>query len=380
MLLVFFAAILSCLAADEPPPVVIDYFYEPGCPDCARVREQVLPELVERFESFYWLVRHDVSIKTNVIKLIAYQETLNITSNEPVMMVVDYRHVLNGFDAIKGGLFPRIDQAVSERMEPGWKPPEPIQMPQDASQGLEMAQDRVSTFTVAAVLIAGFTDGINPCAIATLVFFMSLLGVSKVRGRGLLLMGIPFCLASFVTYTALGFGLLRVLHLLSGFETVRAVIEIGLTAVLVILAIVSFRDAYRYGRTGKAADVALQLSAGIKTRIHKIMREGMKAKSLILGGLVVGASVTALESVCTGQVYLPTLALVATSGAGHVRAWSLLLLYNGMFILPIVVILVLTYLGLRTETLVEWSKSNVVISKVLLGLFFAGMAALLCLT
>ncbi|MFC1463004.1 cytochrome c biogenesis CcdA family protein [Verrucomicrobiota bacterium] len=363
-------------ATHDVSPVVIDYFYEPGCPDCGRVREQVLPDLTERFEGFYRLNRHDVSIKTNVIKLIAYQEALNITSNEPVMMVLDYRHVLNGFDAIKEGLFSRIDQSVAERLEPGWKAPEPVEMPQDAAQGLEIAQKRVRAFTMAAVLIAGLTDGINPCAIATLVFFMSLLGVSKVKGRGLLLMGVPFCLASFVTYTALGFGLLRVLHLLSGFETARATIEVVLMAVLVVLAVVSLSDAFRYRRTGNASHVALQLPASIKARIHKIMRQGMKARSLILGGLVVGTLVTALESVCTGQVYVPTLALVVKE-SGMTKAWTYLLLYNAMFIMPLVVVFILTYFGLRTETLIEWSKRNVVISKVLLGLFFAGMAILM---
>ena len=45
-----------------------------------------------------------------------------------------------------------------------------------------------------------------------------------------------------------------------------------------------------------------------------------------------------------------------------------------MFIVPLVTVFILTYFGLRTQTLLEWSKKNVVISKVLLGVFFLAMA------
>ena len=98
---------------------------------------------------------------------------------------------------------------------------------------------------------------------------------------------------------------------------------------------------------------------------------------LALGGLVVGGLVTALESVCTGQVYVPTMVLVIKSGGLASQAWSYLLLYNAMFVVPLVLVFVLTFMGMRTQTLLEWSKKNVVFSKVLLGLFFLAMAVLI---
>ena len=104
------------------------------------------------------------------------------------------------------------------------------------------------------------------------------------------------------------------------------------------------------------------------------MKEGISAKSLLLGGIIIGTLVTALESVCTGQMYVPTLVVMAKSGMS--KAWGYLLLYNLMFILPLVVVFILTYFGLRTPTLLGWSKKNVVISKVLLGAFFLLLAVL----
>ncbi|MFC1497398.1 cytochrome c biogenesis CcdA family protein [Verrucomicrobiota bacterium] len=379
LLLISVSAVASdkALGANDISPVIIDYFFEPGCPDCLRVKNQIMPELNERFEGFYKLNRYDVGIESNVFTLVAYQKKLDITKNEPVCMIVDYKYVFNGFAKIKKGLFNRIDECAAQRMALGWTPPEPIAVKQVTEGGIGLVEDRVKKFTVPAVVTAGLIDGINPCAIGSLVFFMSLLAVSKVRGRGLLAMGISFCLASFITYTAIGFGLLRVLHLFSGFEKLQFYVKILMIAVLGLFAYLSFRDAYKYIQTGNPDDVSLQLPQNVKKKIHEIMRTGLGTGSLVSGGIFVGVIVTALESVCTGQVYVPTLVLVIRSGSAISKGWPLLLLYNLMFILPLVIVFILTYRGLKTETLIEWSKRNVVVSKILLGCFFLAMAVLI---
>ena len=53
------------------------------------------------------------------------------------------------------------------------------------------------------------------------------------------------------------------------------------------------------------------------------------------------------------------------------------LLCNLMFIVPLVVVFALSYAGLRIEALLFWNRRNVVISKVLLGGLFLGLAGLL---
>ena len=366
-------ATCACVADGDAglPPVAIDYFYEPGCADCYRVRDNVMPGLRERFEGFYVLNRWDMGVKSNVVRLIAYQERLGVTKSESVSMYVDCEHVLNGYAAIRKGLFPRIDEAVAERMEPGWEPPEPVPMPDMPAE--DTARSRMATFTLGAVLVAGLADGVNPCAVSALVFLMSLLGVAKVRGRRLLLMGASFCIASFATYFAIGFGLLRCLHIFEGFGALREGIEIAMVLVLAVLAFLSFRDALRYRRSHDAKDVALRLSKRVQSWTHAIMKRGVRSHHLFLGGLAVGAAVTALESVCTGQVYVPTLMVVAKSGFSA-RAWGYLLAYNGMFVLPLVVVFIAVYLGLRTEALLRWSRREVVWAKIALGALFLGMA------
>ena len=66
------------------------------------------------------------------------------------------------------------------------------------------------------IIVAGLIDGINPCVFSTLVFFMSLLAVAKIKGRKLLLTGSAYCTACFITYFLMGFGVLNALRFLSG--------------------------------------------------------------------------------------------------------------------------------------------------------------------
>ena len=377
------ALMLICLCANAaPPPVVIDYFYQAGCADCARVKNQVLPELKERYDGFFVLNEQDVNSLSNVVRLVAYQAALQIKKNEPVMMVVDYQHILNGFDVIRTGLLARIDQCVAERLAPDWVAPIPIDMPDNLHNGLKLAETRLESFKGSMVAFAGLCDGINPCAIGTLVFFMSMLAISGVKGRGMLMMGIPFCLASFVTYTAIGLGLFHLIHGLSAFEKVRRGIELGMIVMLAILAILSLRDAFKYRISGKAGDITLQLPDRLKLKIHALMRKELKSRALITGGLVIGTAVTAIESICTGQVYVPTMVMViksSASGRTVADAWQYLLLYNLMFIVPLVTVFVLTYFGMKTATLLNWSRKNVVLSKLLMGAFFVVMAVLIAL-
>ena len=68
-----------------------------------------------------------------------------------------------------------------------------------------------------------------------------------------------------------------------------------------------------FRRSGDARDVSLQLPLAVKKLIHTALRRGIGEGSgyrLILGGLTAGVLVTALEGICTGQVYVPTLAVI----------------------------------------------------------------------
>lgn len=359
-------------------PVALEFFFEPGCSQCAKVREEVLPELDLRYAGFYELVERDIGVPDNYLRLARYQEALGSRSNEPVSMVVDGGHLLPGFEGIRDGLFPLLDRLIAERLAapspPG--PGTPAPGGEGGGEG-DLLQSRQRSFTFFGVVVAGLLDGINPCAISTLIFFVSLLSVLRVSRRQIILVGTLFVLASFLTYLAIGFGLFRAIQLLAGFEAAKRAINWLMIGVLGVFAFLSFRDAVRYRRSGKSSDVSLQLPDSLKLKIHKVMKSGLGMGSLAVGSLVVGSTVTLLESVCTGQVYVPTIVMLIKSGMGDFRSYAFLFFYNLLFQVPIVTVFILILQGMKTHSLIHWSQRNVVFSKTLMGLFFVGMAVLI---
>jgi hypothetical protein len=383
----FCAAILLGVPFSEAAldPIVIDYFYEPGCSECEKIDSRILPAIEAEFAGRYVLVKHDTGVTTNVLLLLNLEKGLGVTNTSMNCMYLDRQYPFYGFAKMNAGLLVKMRELEASRMTGNVQKDAVAVVPKGEAGNLVV--DRVAGLTTTVVVMGGLLDGINPCAISTLIFFMSLLAVAHVGRHGLLVMGLTFCLASFLTYVALGFGLLRTLHLLDGFKTLRHGLEYGMIGLLGVMACLSFRDAWRYRRSHNPKDVSLQLPSRVKLRIHDIMRTGVHMRSLAVGGLLTGFVVTALESVCTGQVYVPTLVLIIKNSpvAGDAaklsgltfHAWKWLLLYNAMFMVPLVVIFTLTYFGLRTDSLLKWSQRNVVTSKILIGCFFVLMAALI---
>jgi len=357
-------------AGSNPAPVRIEFFFEGGCDNCNRVEHEILPELDERYRGFYRLERIDVSQMTNYLRIAGYQERLQIQDNADVSMALDGRFFLSGLSEIRAKIFDTMDELLIA-------PTAPDSVAAPARATLEMLRNRIRRFTPLSVMAAGLADGLNPCAMATLVFFMSALAVARIGGARLLLAGGAFCAAGFLTYLAIGLGLLQALRPPAAMAHARATINAIMTVLLFVLAALSFRDAWLFKTRGDARGMALRLPRPLMLATHAIMRRGLKTRHLALGGFAIGAAVTALESVCTGQVYVPTLVLVLRSGTGAGVAVGYLALYNLMFILPLTIVLCLTWQGLRTARLLEWSRRHVAAEKCLLGLLFLALAALL---
>ncbi len=357
--------------AGDGHKVLIEYFFQIGCKQCENVNAFVVPRLKNEFANQYELRKYDTAQEENFIKLAEYQEKLNINDNEPVCMILDHRIYLGGYKKIESEIFNRLQKLnITQNSS---QITAIVDNPQEENNAKSILVRRGKSFTVAAVIVAGLIDGINPCVFSTLVFFLSLLSISKIKGLKLLMTGGTYCFACFLTYLALGFGVLRFLKLFSGYSAMQKGLDIFMIAVLAIFAVLSFADAWRFRRSGAVDSVKLQLPEKLKLRIHAIMRRGLKYFFLLPGAFFIGLLVTVLESVCTGQVYVPTLVLLSKETGGASKWLVLLLLYNVMFIVPLLILFFAAYKGMNTPGLIEWSKKNVVVSKMLMGLFFIAM-------
>ena len=362
---VFAACVLCLTAAAAAESVRLDFFMSPGCESCERIKKVILPLVTDKCE----LVEHDMASPESVPLLLAYQTKCGIESSESLALVIDRAVYLSGARAITTGLVDCVNAALAEHKRPGWKiPPVPV-------------RDRpmLRRVSVPLVVFGGLADGVNPCAISTLIFFLSLLAANKASRKTRLLVGVSFVLASFCMYFALGFGFLVALRQLPAFPQVRRAAVLAFAAALAVLAALSFRDAARFRRRGDSSELALQLPAGVKRSIHGWMSARWQWGGPILGGVVTGFGVTLLESVCTGQGYVPTLAYLLKNEIQSAQTLCLLFLYNVCFVLPLVAVLVLFNCGARIPALIAWSREHLVAAKILLGLFFLLMAVLILL-
>ena len=248
--------------------------------------------------------------------------------------------------------------------------------------GLKNAEKAFKQITFWTIVGAGLVDGINPCAFAVIVFFISFLTVYKYTRKEIIVVGISYCIAVFCAYLLLGFGLFKFLYALRGFAyVIKAfyILTAGLCLVFFFLAIYDF---WLYKKTKKTDGMLLQLPMSLKTRIHKIMGFFLRDKSkstfrLTLAALIVGFGVSLVEAVCTGQVYVPTCVLIMQNPDFRTQAVFYLVLYNLMFIAPLVVVFMLALLGCESRVFNEFLKKHLGTTKIILCLVFLGLFLLL---
>ena len=154
----------------------------------------------------------------------------------------------------------------------------------------------------------------------------------------------------------------------------------AVAALTFVLAGWSLVDFVRYVRTQDVKKVTLGLPQKVKDRIHKVIRTRLTTRGLVVGSVSVGFVVSILESLCTGQVYLPTIVFMTRAPAMRAPAVSYLLLYNLMFIVPLLAILAMTYFGVRSETLGHLLRKRLALAKFGMAGLFAGLGLLVILT
>lgn len=202
--------------------------------------------------------------------------------------------------------------------------------------------------TLAAVLVAGVIDGINPCAFTVLLLFLTALAstvqlgehdVARLRARMLGLGGV-YIAAVFLTYLALGVGVLAAMDFFT-----RQHIPARVGALLAVLfGLWMLKDYF-------LPELGWRLQA--PGRVGGIARE--MAKKATLPALVAGGFLIGLCTVpCSGAVYLGVLSLLALQPTA-LQGYAYLVLYNMVFVLPLVVILVAASSRPMLNRLARWN-------------------------
>ncbi len=240
----------------------------------------------------------------------------------------------------------------------------------------ESMVERFKSLGVLTVLSAGLIDGVNPCAFATLIFFISYLTLVGRKRKEILWVGIGFLGAVFATYLLIGLGILSFVQHLSFLPVVSRVVYLVTIAIALILGAVSLYD-YVQLKRGRVSEMKLQLPDFLKKRIHQTIRRESRSARYLLAALVSGFIISLLEFTCTGQVYLPTILFVTNIPSLRGSAVSYLVFYNLMFIIPLLTIFGLAYWGVTSEQLAFFLRKKAPTIRLLTSLLFLGLAGVL---
>jgi cytochrome c biogenesis protein CcdA/glutaredoxin len=345
-------------------PIYLAYFEKAGCQECARTTFDL--KLVQR--QYPALVVEKFPIETNqpLNEWLSQKYDVPVDKRLSTPMIFVGTDYLAGTDVTADSLLAIVGKYVAAGAARTWDQ-------FDLTQGQSGLVERFKSFGALAVLGAGLIDGLNPCAFATLVFFISYMAFTGRRGRDILLVGGAFALGVFLTYLLVGVGLLKVVQSLPFFTSLGRWVYL-LTAVLCItLAVLTFRD-YLKARKGQASEMTLKLPLRLRRQINRVIREGAQVRAFVLVALVTGFIVSLIELACTGQVYLPTIIFVLSVPELASKAFLYLLLYCIMFIIPLIIVFVVSYLGTTSEQLSSLVGRHTATVKLLTGLLFVALA------
>ncbi len=192
----------------------------------------------------------------------------------------------------------------------------------------------MENLTLPAVLLAALIDSVNPCAIGVMVFLVTYLTAVGSKKR-LLKVGLIYIFTVFITYLLAGFGLLAFLH---AFSSITYFIYNLAAIVLIIGGLINVKELFFYKK-----GFSLAIPASKKVVIEKYIH-----KTSIPAAVVLGFLVSAFELPCSGQVYLGILSILANSSM-QVLGVLWLVIYNLIFVLPLIIILFLVYFDKKSN-------------------------------
>ena len=228
----------------------------------------------------------------------------------------------------------------------------------------KLSKEKIALPALPIVISTALVDSINPCAIGVLILLIStLLALSHDKKR-MIITGIIYISAVYITYFLAGIGLLLFIQRFNIAEPLGIFVGV----LIILLGLIEIKDFWWYGK-------GITLSIPVK-RAHQI--EKMVKKITIPGAIVLGIFVAAVELPCTGGPYLAITALFSKIGFNPVIL-SYFLLYNFIFVLPLIIILFLTYFGTSTKKIHKWKQKNRKWMRLFTGLVMVCLGILLIL-
>ena len=203
----------------------------------------------------------------------------------------------------------------------------------------------VNGLPLMTVIIAG-VDAFNPCACFVLMFLLSLLLHTRSRKRMLLVGGV-FVFFSGLLYFLFMSAWLNLFRVIGHLEVITVIAAL----VALIVGLINVKDFFWFKR-----GVSLTISDDAKPKLFERMRGLLKAQSLsTLLGATVGLALFAnlYEFLCTAGFPMVYTRILTLSELSTVQYYLYLILYNLVYIVPLMIIVLLFVLTMGARKLQE---------------------------
>jgi len=323
-------------------------FHEEGCPHCVRV-EAVLDRIAPGYPdlTIHSYEIHDRAAQELLDRLLAaYDVELGAV---PILFVGDVAAVGGTYYGLYDTPYApsgraeemAIQQAIERAIAAG--APSPLERAESVTGG-SIAQ----RLTLPAIIVAAALDSVNPCDFAVLVLLLGTLLVIGKRTK-VLWAGLAFSAGIFVAYFGMGFGLYSLLGLTVGTRSFRAPFIYAVSALAIVVGLWEMKDLLWYGKW---------FSIEVPDKWKPSVKRFTSSAVTVPGAFVVGLVDSLFLAPCTSGPYIVILTLLSQTstraqGAGY------LLIYNLIFILPMIAITLAVHFGFTTTARAErWRQAK----------------------
>jgi len=220
--------------------------------------------------------------------------------------------------------------------------------------------------TLGLVITSAAIDSINPCAIGVLILMVSVVLGQGGSTKRLLLNGFAYIGAIFATYLIAGLGLIYFFAMIP--IVIAEYLSLFVGALVVLAGVLEIKDYFWYGK-----GFSLQIPTYFANKIHQYSTE----KTSLWGVMFLGAFVAAVELPCTGAPYLAIITILRIDF--NLVALGMMVLYNLIFVAPLIVILIMVAGGAKISDVSKWKEESKGTMRLFMGLLLAALGWILIL-
>ena len=362
ILVVFLMAILF-VSASFAGTVKFIFIYSPNCNECREIKNDYLPSIINKFPSIEYKYL-DIHLIENFNLLIQLEKKFGDLKKPPPAIFIG-KKVLEGKDQIKKQLEPAIlNYTKSNGCD--WPDADIV----DVTKPVDPKQELLEKFKylgITSIILAGLADGINPCAFSTIIIFVLYLTFTGRKRSEIFAVGLIFAAAVFIAYLSIGFGLFSIVQKLAPLLNKIILMIFGIGSL--IFAMLNFYDYYKI-KKGELKGIILQLPEKFKERIKLLIWKKTNKQYLFISTFIIGLLIGLIEFPCTGQIYFPIIMALREVPSLRINAFFYLVLYNLMFIIPLLVIFGFVFWGTTSDSLIKAIDEYASVSKIVLGTVF----------